>query len=184
MAEIWKDVPGYEDVYQVSSKGRLRSKDRYRQVCGGGHRFIEGQIIKPMVCSNGYLEACLVNNRVRKVKLLHRLVAEIFIPNPDGLPEVNHKDENPSNCSVENLEWCTSKYNANYGSRNQRSWENNPQKVAVNQFTLNGDFITKYSSIGEAAIANKADVSSIIKVCQGKQKTCRGYKWQYANKIK
>lgn len=180
MTEIWKDIIGYEDSYQVSNMGRYRSKDRYRAVCGGSQRLIKGKILKPIVCANGYLEASIYNNQKRNVILLHRLVAIHFIPNPYGLPEVNHKDENIANCSADNLEWCTSKYNANYGTRNERCHANNPQKIAVNQYDMNGNYIKTYESISDAGRAVGVDYSAIIRVCKGKQQHSMGYKWKYA----
>ena len=111
--------------------------------------------------------------------LLHRMVAMLFIPNPDNLPEVNHKDEDITNCRADNLEWCTSKYNANYGTRNERCFKNNPQKKSVRQLTLDGKVVKEYVSIGKAAKATGAYDSAIIKVCKGKQKTSVGYRWEY-----
>lgn len=114
--EIWKPVVGYEGLYEVSSYGRVRSLDRYDRM----NRFCEGRILK--LCANrlGYLKAGLCSNDKKKQYLVHRLVAEAFIPNPNNLPIINHKDENPSNNNVDNLEWCTAKYNSNYGTRNDR----------------------------------------------------------------
>ena len=80
--EIWKDIPGYEGYYQISNLGRIRSLDRYANVCGNGKRLVKGRIIKSVKCTNGYYEASLNRNGVRKVMLLHRVVANVFIPNP------------------------------------------------------------------------------------------------------
>ena len=99
--EIWKDIPGYEGKYFVSSLGRLRNQD--------------GRIMKPMLCTNGYLSACLwLHNKQRKM-LIHRLVAEAFLANEHGYSDVNHIDEDKTNNEVTNLEWCTHRYNMNYG---------------------------------------------------------------------
>lgn len=182
MEEIWKDVPGYEDSYQISSHGNVRSKERYRKVCGGSFRLVKSQIIKPVICTNGYREVHLQRNRHRDVVLLHRLVAQVFIPNPLNLPEVNHKDEDITNCQVENLEWCTSKYNANYGTRNRRCWEHNTQKLRVRQLTLDGEFVREYDSIGQAANAVGVTDSPIVRVCKGKQRTSKGYIWEYVDR--
>jgi hypothetical protein len=107
------------------------------------------------------------------------VVAQAFIPNPDNLPEINHKDEDITNNCVDNLEWCTSKYNANYGSRNIRMMENR-ELVPVIQKDLNGTFIKRWNCMTRACEAVGADLSSMIRVCKGKQHTCRGYKWEYA----
>lgn len=114
--EIWKDIIGYEGLYQVSSLGRVRSLDKYDSM----NRFYEGRILKLFADRLGYLSVVLYSNSKRKHYLVHRLVAEAFIHNPDNLPQVNHKDENPSNDNVENLEWCDGKYNVNYGTRIDR----------------------------------------------------------------
>lgn len=182
MIEIWKDVEDYEDSYQISNLGRIRSKDRYRKVCGGSQRFIKGKIIKPTKCRNGYLEASFARNQERRVFLLHRLVAKHFIPNPDNLPEVNHKDEDISNCRVDNLEWCTSKYNANYGTRTERCLKNNPQNKPVIQMMPDGTEINLYKTIADAAKMMGITDSPIIRVCKGKQKTACGYRWRYADR--
>ena len=115
----------------------------------------------------------------RTVGLLHREVAKAFIPNPDNLPEINHKDEDITNNCVDNLEWCTSKYNANYGSRNARM-KANKKTIPVIQKDLDGNFIKRWNSLSDASRYFNVDVSSMIRVCKGKQHTCRGFKWEYA----
>ena len=114
--EIWKDVAGYEGLYKVSNKGNVRSvarKDSIGRKCGGRTR-------KHFCREGGYPEISLYKDGLRKQKLIHRLVAEAFISNPNDFPEVNHKDENKKNNCVENLEWCTSEYNTNYGTLIER----------------------------------------------------------------
>ena len=110
MQEIWKDISGFEGVYEISSYGRVRSVK-------------SGKILSTSKCGGcrGYLSVCLSKNGKRYGKLVHRLVAEAFIPVVEGLSEVNHKDEDKTNNRVENLEWCDHKYNMNYGTRNIRS---------------------------------------------------------------
>lgn len=176
--EIWKDIPGYEGYYQISNLGRIRSLDRYANVCGNGKRLVKGRIIKSVKCTNGYYEAPLNRNGVRKVMLLHRVVANVFIPNPFNLPEVNHKDENIANNRADNLEWCTSKYNANYGTRNERMLVGRETKPVI-QLDKDGNYIKRWSSMMDACREYGADISSMIRVCKGKQKTCKGYKWEY-----
>lgn len=114
--EIWKDIIGYEGLYQVSSLGRVRSLDRY----DSRNHFRNGRMLKLSYNTVGYLSVGLHSNGKAKMYMVHRMVAQAFIPNPNNLPIINHKDENPSNNSVENLEWCTAKYNSNYGTRNDR----------------------------------------------------------------
>ena len=119
--EIWRPIVGYEGLYEVSSYGRVRSLDRY--VKGKSYRLHKGKVLSPGKNSRGYLSAVLSYNGKHKAITVHRLVAEAFLPNPDNLPEVNHKDEDKTNNRVENLEWCNHKYNMNYGTRNIRAKE-------------------------------------------------------------
>ena len=111
--EIWRPVVGYEGLYEVSSYGRVRSLDRYIN----NNSFRKGKILKFSTNRRGYLKAHLSLNNKVKTYLVHRIVAISFIPNPDNLPEVNHKDEDKTNNSVDNLEWCNRSYNINYGTR-------------------------------------------------------------------
>lgn len=106
MNEEWRDIKGYEGLYQVSNKGNVRHIKFNR-------------LLKPSK-SGKYITAILSKNGKQIGKSVHRLVAETFIPNPNNYPCVNHKDENPHNNSIENLEWCTHSYNINYGTRNKQ----------------------------------------------------------------
>ena len=115
--EIWRDIKGYEGLYQVSNLGRVKSLERY--VKGkDGLRLVKEIIMSISVCrTNGYFKVILHKDGKQKRYQVHRLVAEAFIPNPDNLPIVNHKDENKINNCVWNLEWCTYSYNLTYGNR-------------------------------------------------------------------
>ena len=107
MEEIWKDIEGYEGLYEVSSYGRVRN-------------LVSGKFIKPSQKNDGYCRVCLYKNGGGKCINIHRLVAQAFIPNPDNLPEINHLDEDKTNNRVDNLEFCNHKYNCNYGTLQQR----------------------------------------------------------------
>ena len=120
MKEIWKDIKGYEGLYQVSNLGNVRSMDRITR----DGRKIKGKNIKPHTNGNSrYLRVALCNNGKIKYENIHRLVAKAFIPNPENKPEVNHKDENPSNNFIDNLEWMTSKENSNVSIMEQGTFE-------------------------------------------------------------
>lgn len=125
MDEIWKPVKGFEGYYEVSNLGRVRSVDRVVVDKSGRNQFKKGMILKSRSDRQGYIIVPLSINRHYTHKCVHTLVAEAFIPNPDNLPQVNHKDEVKSNNVVDNLEWCTPKYNANYGNRNKKCIETN-----------------------------------------------------------
>lgn len=119
MIEEWKDIEGYEGVYQVSNFGNVRSCDRVIKHSPKDY-FQKGGKLKSALSKNGYPMVVLVVHNKRKTINVHRLVAQAFIPNPDNLPQVNHKDEDKTNNNVANLEWCTHKYNVNYGTRNMK----------------------------------------------------------------
>lgn len=173
MKEVWKDVPKYEGLYQVSNLGRVKSFRRCNK-----HRFEREYILKPSVANNGYEQVTLYDKTVRHKFLVHRLVAEAFIPNPNNYPQVNHKDENPLNNKVDNLEWCTSEYNNAYGTARIRIIETKSRPVE--QLTIDGTIIAIYRS---AKIAQemlgvaKSSLSYAIK----NGSNCKGYFWRYSD---
>lgn len=116
--EIWKDVVGYEGLYMISNYGRLKSLPK---MVGRGKRYLSKERIVSLHKSpNGYLRTHLDKDGERKFYSIHRLVAQTFLDNPNNYPCVNHKNENPADNRLDNLEWCTHAYNSNYGTRNQR----------------------------------------------------------------
>lgn len=116
--EIWRPIEGYEGLYEVSSYGRVKSVDRY----DNNNHFRKSELMN-FFYVGGYLRVVFSKNGIVKKYLVHRLVAQAFIPNPDNLPQVNHKDENKTNNNVDNLEWCDAKYNRNYGTAKIRGKE-------------------------------------------------------------
>lgn len=122
--EKWRDIEGYEGLYQVSDKGRVKSLPKMVSYPIGNKEFTKvprGELIMSLsTTSRGYKQVGLHKDGKSKRVGVHRLVAKAFIPNPDDLPQVNHKDENPSNNDASNLEWCSAKYNANYGTARER----------------------------------------------------------------
>ena len=174
-SEVWRDVVGYNGRYQVSNKGDVYSVERIssqNKKCGG-------IILKPTSDKDGYLMVTLYKNGVVKTKKIHRLVTETFIPNPNGLPQVNHIDEVKDNNNVANLEWCDSSYNNNYGTRNERSAQMQSKKVrAVN--IKNGEVLT-FSSTKEA-VSKGYSRSGVSQACRGIYyggNLYRGHKWSY-----
>lgn len=134
MEELWKDIGIVKGVdlsglYQISNLGRVKSLERY-DVSG---RLIREKILKPCPEHYGYLVVTLCTGTISKVFKVHRLVAEAFIPNPNNLPQINHKDEDKTNNNVNNLEWCTSEYNANYGTRNERISDKNIGRIITEE---------------------------------------------------
>ena len=167
--EIWKDIPGYDGIYQVSNLGRVKSIPRVVQF-GNRERITQEKFLKPCNNGSGYYYVSLgagVENR----RYIHRLVAEAFIPNPDNLPEVNHIDENPVNNSVYNLEWCDRAYNLNYGTRIEKL------RKPVDQLDDYGNVIKIWESITDAE--NYYQVTHIWECCAGKRGKCAGFRWRY-----
>ena len=171
--EIWKEIPGYEGYYEVSNYGRVRSMERVihdklrpRKMPSKILKFgIDGK-------GKGYRHCLLYMNGMNKTYKVHRLVALAFIPNPQNYPIVNHKDENPANNRVENLEWCTNQYNCTYGTIEER------RGTKVAKYSKSGEFIEKYISVRSAARANGINETGIFHSIQ-RGHCCGGYKWAY-----
>ena len=179
--EYWKPVVGYEGLYEVSNWGRVKSFDTYRKGINGSIRCCKGKIIKYQKTKYGYLQVGLWKNGKCKKYAVHRLVAQAFIPNPNNLPCVNHKDENKQNNIVTNLEWCDRKYNCNYGTRNKRISEkmtNGKLSKPVLQYDLEGNFIREWASVMECG-RNGYNQGHVADCCNGKLKTHKGFIWRY-----
>lgn len=179
MEEVWKDIAGYEGLYQVSNLGRVKSTPRSRT---------KGGIMTQHYDKRGYKVVMLCKDAKAKMCKVHRLVAGAFIPNPDNKPQINHKDECKTNNCVFNLEWCDNLYNARYGTKGKRAYATRKrtgsgfvnEEKAVVQYDLNGRYIKEYPSETEAAksLGNK-DQSNISKCCRHLRKTAYGYIWEY-----
>ena len=168
--EIWKDIDGYEGCCQVSNMGRVRSLDRYISISGDTkrQRFVRGKILnlsRRITRNNepGYFSVNLYKNGKDKLYTVHRLVAKAFIPNPNNLPKVNHKDENKANNRSDNLEWCTVEYNNNYGTARKRGSLKTMQPVL--KFDLNGNIIKRYDSLCSAAKEENITKGNLANVC-------------------
>ena len=163
--EIWKDILGYEGLYQVSNYGRVRSLN-YNHTG-------KVKLLKSRVNKHGYNLVYLFKYKLKGLQI-HRLVAQAFIPNPLNLPQVNHKDENKLNNYVDNLEWCDAKYNVNYGNRNKKVA--NKLSKTVLQFTLDGEFVKEWSSTMECS-RNGFNQGSVAACCRGERKKHKNFKW-------
>ena len=171
--EEWKDIKDYEGKLQVSSYGNIRNINYY------GTGIIK--IVNQRPNENGYMVVSLSKNKKTKPCKVHRLVAETFLPNPENLPEVNHKDENKTNNRVENLEWKTHRGNCNHGTRNERIFEkttNGKCSKKVLQFSKSGEFIREWPSVMECS-RNGYDFRNVSACCLGKRKTAYGFRWEY-----
>lgn len=144
--------------------------------------------MKPTLGSGGYLYILLYFDGERKLRVVHRLVADAFIDNPENMPQVNHIDEVKTNNNVENLEWCDAKYNVNYGTAIARASEarkNDPQRSKpVLMLTRDGEFIKRFPSQREAARQTGIPQGSIGMACRGKSKRGGGYMWKFAQEGK
>ena len=179
---MWKTVDGYPN-YLVSDCGEIYSK-------------YSNKILRPVCHNNGYMCVELFNNGKSKIMSVHRIVATAFLPNPCSFPQVNHKDENKANNAASNLEWCTAKYNMNYGNAAKTRHLNidyhSPERIRicsengkkcgipVDQYSLDGKYIRSYCSASDAARQTGADEAHILACCRGKKsrKTVKGYLWK------
>lgn len=166
MIEIWKDIKQYENIYQVSNLGRIKSL-----------LFNKEKLLKTRIHSKGYE---LVNLKGKTFKV-HRLVAQAFIPNTNNYNEINHKDENKLNNCVNNLEWCNRKYNCNYGSLPKNVANRFSKKIVLIDEMSKYKPIVVFPSAMEAERLMNIDHSSIIKCCKGKIKQAGGFIWKYAD---
>lgn len=166
--EIWKDIVGYEGYYQVSNMGRVKR-------LAGSPKCVTDRILKPAEQSKGsYLFVQLQKDGAKKQERIHRLVMKTFCPcdDMDNL-QVNHKDENPQNNCLDNLEWCTVKENINYGNRAKKYGESRGKKVKCVE---TGEI---YCSTREAERQTGFNHTHISDACRGKLKTYKGYHWEY-----
>lgn len=182
--EVWKDVPGYKDFYQVSNHGRVRSLDRMVNAKLGSKCLKKGRILVPQPLEDGYVQVRLcINGKIRFYRI-HQLVALCFLvnPKPEEYNVINHKDEVKTNNIPENLEWCSVKYNNNYGSKQQRvskKMTNGKLSKAVIQCDLSGNKIQEWPSMSEAQRQLSISNSKITLCCKGKRKKAGGFIWKY-----
>lgn len=162
MEEIWKHITGYED-YMISNLGRVKSLKNGKE-----------KILKNLDRGNGYL---YVELKKRKKYLVHRLVAQAFLENPENLPQINHKDENPQNNTVENLEWCSSQYNMTYNNKHIKIGRKLAKKIGCFKY---GKLIKIYDAIQDVKIDNFLP-SKVCLCCKEKRNHHHGFQWAYLN---
>jgi hypothetical protein len=198
--EVWKDIPGYEGYYQVSNFGRVKSLPRKVYNRGGFHVSKE-KILKQQLRKDRYYNIHLLKEGVKKIFFVHRLVALAFIPNPNNYPDINHKDENPANNCVNNLEWCTEKYNMNYGTAierrkasfamNESFKKANATKVRNNSrgaeipiigTSKKDNSLVSFRSMSEAERITGISKGRISDCCHGRRLSAGGYYWKFLNR--
>lgn len=186
--EIWKDIEGYEGKYMISSMGRVKSLD-YRKSGKEGYLSI-------YTMNTGYLATHLSDNGKEKVVLIHRLIAEAFIPNPDNKPEIDHINTIRTDNRIENLKWVTSKENSNnpltlnryvisnngHKSMLGRTGENNHLSKKVLQLDKQGNVVRLWHSLMDVKRELGFDPGKISACCLGKRLTHKGYRWEYKEK--
>lgn len=172
-SEIWKPILGYEGLYEVSNYGNIRSCGllRKRMTRWGtmSTYYRKPHMMAVSKCSNGYLFVTLSKeNKTKEMKLVHRLVDEAFLPNPNNLPCVNHKDESRTNDHVDNLEWCDFSYNQRYGSHSEKNVESSRRgrkdkwrPKYILQYSLDHKLIAVYPSLSDACRQTGSDPKSV-----------------------
>lgn len=196
MSEVWKDITGFEGLYQISNKGNVRSLPRVQTDKNGMPKFYQGKAIKPQPNSRGYLRVVLKMPGKSSVRFVHRLVAEHFVCNskPEEYTIVNHLDNNFRNNECSNLEWTTHLGNTQHAKKQGRlartsEWLANQRKslekydrAVIGYDHLTGKTYVEFPSIHEAA-RNGYTASSICKCCQGKRGLHKGLAWMYAQEV-
>ena len=167
--EIWKDIQGYEGLYQISNMGNVKSLNYLRTG--------KESILKPQKTGKEYLYVYLYKDGKSKGYRIHRLVATAFCENPEGYTEVNHINEDKADCRAENLEWCSRSYNLSYNGRAKKVAEKKSKPViAIHK--ING-LILKFPSAHEASRQLRIASNNICECCQGKRKSIGGFYWYY-----
>ena len=179
-AEMWKDIYGCNDNYQISNLGRVKSKERTEYMARNAcFRTRKEKIMKLDVCEKGYARITLWENSKMKNFFVHCLVAIAFLPNPENYPIINHKDENPSNNKVDNLEWCNHSYNAMYGGARDRNLKNVRKRVV--SVNLETGEKRVYRSAKDAEIESNGYFihQGISRVCTNERTKYKNHHWYF-----
>ena len=178
--EIWKDIPGYEGLYQASSLGKIKSLDRITRRCSNTTRCIKGKIIKQRLNRNRYLKVQLYKEGKGKWYTVHRLIATTFIPNPENKPEIDHINTVRTDNRIKNLRWVTRKENMANETTKEKAIE--IAKTVKYYIGKKVKCITTgeiFDTITEAGIKYNIYPNGVNRCCKGKQKTAKGYKFEY-----
>ena len=175
--EEWRDVVGYEGLYQVSSEGRVKSLERTFIDNSGRKRTVKERILKPSDDCRGYLRVDLRDGDKQKHFKVHRLVCEAFHENPDNKPQVNHINEIKTDNRASNLEWATARENSNFGTRNERLGK--AQSKSIGQYTRYGELIKIWPSTKEVQRQTGFSNGNISLAANGKYKQAYGFIWKY-----
>lgn len=186
--EEWRDIVGYEESYQVSNLGRVKSLARGIFEINGKQRVSKEKILKSKRISSGYRAVILYKDRKEKTMYIHRLVAQSFLQNDNNYTDVNHKDGNKENNCVENLEWVTRSYNIKhaYNAGLRKAYIDKAQEAALKiksfpvlQYDNNNVLIAEYSSITQASLQTNVSPYYISKSCKGELNNNANYIWRY-----
>ena len=178
MEEIWKPIYEYEGLYEISNLGRVKSLEKFRKNGkkeGNGYIQKEKILIPHKNKKTGYTYVSL-RGKKSKYLSIHRIVANAFLDNPNNYPIINHKNEIKDDNRVENLEWCTYKYNNIYNNKSKKNC------IAISQYDLEGNFIKDWESARQVYRQLKIQYKNICKCCKGKRKKAGGFIWKYKNK--
>ena len=187
MNEIWKDIKGYEGIYQISNLGNVQSLNRNYVDSLGRNRIVKSKLLKYQISNKGYKVTDLTYNNVKHKKLIHVLIAIAFIPNPENKQTVNHKNGIKLDCTLDNLEWAT------YGENNKHATDNglrkspwigktgkdHPISKVVIQYDKNDNYLNEFDNSRTAERLTGINHSHISCCCLGRRKTTGGFKWRY-----
>lgn len=181
MEEVWKDIKGYEGLYQVSNLGRIKGLKRKVKSPQGssGFRTIKEKILIPHISNRGYAVVNLSKDNIKVLRSIHGLVCDAFLENPNNYHCINHKDENKLNNCVNNLEWCTTRYNNLYNNKIDRLTKARMKKIV--QIDNDNKAIKIWESSKTVGDALGISNTLITRCCRERGKTAGGYKWKYAD---